>query len=136
MQVEPDTSLVFVRLGEWDTTTQRDCDDSFTTGKLCVDNHVDVGIETKLVHPSYNKKKSHHDLALLRLARAIINSDFINPICLPMKPSERNANLNGISLIVAGMDGDQFLMLNTLAVLSFRMGKHREKNAKHEKAEA
>lgn len=96
--------LVSVRLGEWDTTTNVDCDDSYTNEQVCNNPHVDIPVEEKNVHESYqpNSKNQHNDIALLRLSRNVQYSDFIKPICLPLDSSLKNADLSGAALDVAG----------------------------------
>lgn len=87
---------ISVRLGEWDTSTERDCD-----GIECSDPHIDVPIIKIVGHERYNPKVKNqlNDIALLRLSKHIDYTDFIKPICLP-----RNTNLHfeGIKLYVAG----------------------------------
>lgn len=97
-------ALSSVRLGEWDTTTNVDCDDSYTNERVCNDPHVDIPVEEKIVHESYNpnSKHQHNDITLLRLARNVQYSEFIKPICLPLDNSLRNADLAGAVLDVAG----------------------------------
>lgn len=80
----PNLSLVGVRLGELDLSTNPDCDRG-----LC-NSVVDVGVEQVLVHPEYNKDcPACHDLALLRLNRPVEDLlPQIYPICLPLDPEE------------------------------------------------
>lgn len=93
-----------VRLGEWDTTTGKDCDDSFTNEKVCNDPPVDIGIAEKIPHEGYkpNDQHNYNDIALLRLARPAPYTDFIRPICLPSGQELARANHVGESMIVAG----------------------------------
>lgn len=96
--------LTGVRLGEWDTTTPSDCDDSFTTGPVCSDPYVDVSVEEKIVHEDYepNSKNQHHDIALLRLSRNVQYTDYIRPVCLPLDSAVRSLTLGKTALEVAG----------------------------------
>lgn len=114
--------LISVRLGEWDTTTEQDCDDSFTNERVCNDPHVDIPVESEsclqhaifdgfwifslaqIVHESYqpNSKNQHHDIALLRLSKNVRYTEFIKPVCLQVDSSLRDINLDGLSLEVAG----------------------------------
>lgn len=102
--------LTSVRLGEWDTTTDTDCDDSFTNERVCNNPHVDVSVEEKIVHESYepNSKNQHHDIALLRLSRNVQYTEFIKPICLPVSEDTKNADLSGNALDVAGWGKTEF----------------------------
>lgn len=103
-QIPATYSIVAVRLGEWDTQTIKDCDDSYVTGSICNDPPVDVPVEENIVHEDYdaNSKDQHHDIALLRLSRNVEYSEFIRPICLPIGNSLRNFDLAGIALEVSG----------------------------------
>lgn len=93
-----------VRLGEWDTTETRDCDDSLVNEVVCSDPVVDVTVEEKIVHESYepNSKNQYNDIALLRLSRTVKYTDFIKPICLPLDNNLRSADLAGVELDVSG----------------------------------
>jgi secreted trypsin-like serine protease len=89
-----------VRLGEWDLSTDKDCDDDD-----CVDKPVqDIRIEATIPHPNYNitDTKIRDDIALIRLVRDCDYNDFVKPICLPLTDQMRYANLNGMTLTVAG----------------------------------
>jgi secreted trypsin-like serine protease len=104
-KVPPEWKLVSVRLGEWDTKTVQDCDDSYVNEQVCNNPHVDVSVEQKIVHESYepNSKNQHHDIALLRLTKNVQYSDFIKPICLPVDTAVKSLNLADSSLEVAGL---------------------------------
>ena len=93
-----------VRLGEWDTSTVRDCDDSYFDEVICNNPPVDISIEEIIVHENYEPKSrnQHNDIALLRLSNDVQYTNFIKPICLPVEASVRNNNLTGIKLDVAG----------------------------------
>uniref|UniRef100_A0A182VQQ0 Uncharacterized protein n=1 Tax=Anopheles minimus TaxID=112268 RepID=A0A182VQQ0_9DIPT len=88
-----------VRLGEYDTTTDIDCinDD-------CADPVRDVLISAYVVHPEYFKQNGadYNDIALLQLSETIEFTDFIRPICLPVAPEIRAANLTNVRGTVAG----------------------------------
>jgi hypothetical protein len=90
--------LESVRLGEWDTASDTDCDEDD-----CSDPVVDVPVEQIITHENYNPnaKSQENDIALLRLSRPVTYTDFIQPICLPGE-SARNKNFDGIKLEVAG----------------------------------
>jgi len=95
---------ISVRLGEWDTTTSRDCDDSLINEIVCSDPAIDITIEEKIVHESYdaNSKNQHNDIALLRLSRPVKYSHFIKPICLPIDSALKSIDLGGMTMDVAG----------------------------------
>ncbi|CRL07282.1 CLUMA_CG020261, isoform A [Clunio marinus] len=97
-------SLTGVRLGEWDTSTEIDCDESFVNERVCNDPPVDVAIEEKLPHPNYDPFASnqHNDIALLRLIQNVPFSIYVRPICLPVDSSIRNKDFVKQTLSVAG----------------------------------
>lgn len=96
--------LLGVRLGEWDTATAVDCDESFTDGTVCNDPPVDIPVELKIPHENYDPHGSnqHNDIALLRLSQEVRFSTFIRPICLPVEPTIRNNLFEKQTLSVAG----------------------------------
>lgn len=73
-------SLTSVRLGEWDLSTEEDCDGGFCNAKP-----VDIPIEKKIPHESYDalSLEQHNDIALVMLARDVPFAAFSQPICLP-----------------------------------------------------
>lgn len=99
----PGYKLVSVRLGDWDTTTYEDCDDS-EGEEVCNDPPVDVPIASKIPHPSYTPRSrtNYNDIALLRLKRSVQETQFIKPICLPSDPRLRNHDYTDESLVAAG----------------------------------
>jgi len=92
-------NLASVRLGEWDTNSDEDCDRGD-----CSEPPIDVAVEEVIPHESYNpnSKAQENDIALLRLSQPVTYTDFIKPICLPSSESLRNKNYEGINLEVAG----------------------------------
>jgi secreted trypsin-like serine protease len=93
-----------VRLGEWDTSTDQDCDTSRGT-QDCVDEPVqDIAIERIVVHERYRKsdKNVHHDIALIRLRQPARYNFYVSPICLPQTDSLRRKNLVDSVATVAG----------------------------------
>lgn len=97
-------SLTGVRLGEWDTSTVEDCDDSFVNERVCSQPAVDIEIEEKIPHPEYDPQAAnqHNDIALLRLSQNVRYTEYIKPICLPVDISLRNNNFIKQTLSVAG----------------------------------
>jgi len=74
-------SLVTVKLGEWDLSTEVDCDDG-----ICLPPPSNYKPETVVIHPDYNKRNSYSDdIAIIRLNATvrIEASSFIHAICLP-----------------------------------------------------
>ncbi|CAD7084979.1 unnamed protein product [Hermetia illucens] len=97
--IPADWRLTSVRLGEWDTTTERDCDVDD-----CNDPPVDVPIEEYIPHENYQPipKNQYDDIALLRLSRSVPYTDWVKPVCLPVATHLRSAVFDDISLDVAG----------------------------------
>ncbi|KAF5306620.1 hypothetical protein FQA39_LY08809 [Lamprigera yunnana] len=76
------SKVVAVRLGEYNIKREKDCV-KFSTVDECSNPVQDVGIERRIKHPKYNRRFGLHDIALLRLNRSIVYTDYIRPICLP-----------------------------------------------------
>uniref|UniRef100_A0A1A9UFJ1 CLIP domain-containing serine protease n=1 Tax=Glossina austeni TaxID=7395 RepID=A0A1A9UFJ1_GLOAU len=102
--IPTDWRLTGVRLGEWDTTTNPDCEFDIRGNKDCAPEHVDVAVERAIPHPMYapNSRNQLHDIALLRLARRVAFTDFVRPVCLPLDDNLRTASFDGIVMDVAG----------------------------------
>lgn len=65
---------VQVRLGDWDTASDVDCETVDGT-RVCAEPVQDIGIEEMFAHEMYNKPRYANDIGLIRLARrANINS--------------------------------------------------------------
>ncbi|CAK1583597.1 unnamed protein product [Parnassius mnemosyne] len=71
-------TAVSVRLGEWDTETKHDCQESY-----CSDPPLDIYIDDIIIHPFYDKKTFTADIALIRLEKVVNFTEFIRPVCLP-----------------------------------------------------
>ncbi|XP_050331523.1 serine protease easter-like isoform X1 [Bactrocera neohumeralis] len=93
-----------VRLGEWDTKTNPDCEVDVRGEKDCAPPHIDVPVESAIPHPRYdpNSLNQINDIALLRLKNAVTFTDFIRPICLPLNDNLRTATFDDIIMDVAG----------------------------------
>ncbi|XP_055586939.1 serine protease easter-like [Uranotaenia lowii] len=96
-------SLAEVRLGEWDTSTAQDCE-GLGVDVDCSPDPIDVEIERKIPHPSYNPQslEQYNDIALLRMAQSVPYTDFIKPICLPRSDDLKTKNTIGQKFQVAG----------------------------------
>jgi hypothetical protein len=90
----PTWNLSTIRLGEWDTNSEQDCDTRYDKD-ACSPPVIDVVIEEKIPHPNYDPfgNNQHNDIALLRLSQDVTFSEFITPICLPIPQSLRDADL-------------------------------------------
>lgn len=97
--IPADWRLSSVRLGEWDTGTENDCDEAD-----CSDPPQDVAIERAITHEQYdpNSRGQYNDIALLRLVRPVAFTDWIKPVCLPTASELRDTSFEGITLEVAG----------------------------------
>lgn len=92
-----------VRLGEWNTATDRDCRDP-RDPRTCVEPHIDVAIESIIPHEGYSfGYQRPNDIALLRLARDVQFTQNIQPLCLPtMSADDRTRSYAGATFTVAG----------------------------------
>lgn len=85
-------------MGEYDTTTDVDCitlDDE----QICADPPIDVPVEEKTAHPEYNEKSMLNDIALLRLNRDILYTDFIQPVCLPQTSLFKSSSAGDVDFV-------------------------------------
>ena len=88
--------LKFVRLGEWDLESEIDCM-TVAEQKVCADEVQNIGIEHTIKHKRYVKGKN--DIALVKLNRDVVFSDFIAPVCLP---KEKSSILEDKKLVAIG----------------------------------
>lgn len=81
--IEKAVTLKQVRLGEYDLTKEEDCIQELNGNLDCADPPVDIPIQEIIPHPQYNptNPSKHHDIAILKLARRVNFTDFIQPIC-------------------------------------------------------
>ncbi|XP_031638129.1 melanization protease 1-like [Contarinia nasturtii] len=91
--------LTGVRLGEWNTTSNPDCDDG-----QCADPVQDIRVVERIPHVDYNpdSESQGNDIALLRLERPITYTEWIKPICLPASSEVLNQNYARSKLILSG----------------------------------
>lgn len=87
-----------MRLGEFDLTTERDCQ-----GNTCADPVLVLGIEQKIAHEGYNEKNPNraNDIGLIRLDSEVTFTDYVRPICLPSSVNSPRAQTNA-KLVSAG----------------------------------
>jgi len=82
MKAPKSWKLKFVRIGEWDTSKDIDCD----SNEVCNPAHKDIPVEASYVREDYEVlgKEQHNDLALLKLSESVEFSKTVQPICLPV----------------------------------------------------
>lgn len=92
-----------VRLGEWDTRTNPDCQ-QLVNEKICNDPYQEIRVAKVIVHEQYlpDSKNQLHDIALLKLKTSVTYTEFIKPICLPTDNNLRKIDFTGHELEVAG----------------------------------
>lgn len=89
-QIPNPYKLSGVRLGEYDVNARVDCLPENDLGEfVCADEPVVAAVERAIVHPGFLKLEQNrlHDVALVRLARPVEFSRYVEPICLPSKRS-------------------------------------------------
>ncbi|EDV41555.1 uncharacterized protein Dana_GF17450 [Drosophila ananassae] len=99
-----DLHITAVRLGEWDTSTNPDCQYHEDTKQAeCAPPYQDIAVEQQVPHPDYNSTNLSQlfDIALIRLAAPAELSEFVEPICLPNKQL-RADELEGLLTELAG----------------------------------
>jgi len=93
-----------VRLGEFDTEQDPDCERDLLTGKEnCAPPPQDLGIERIIVHPRYEAGSNNRfdDIGLVRLDRDAQFNGFVKPICLPFDDTASDKYI-GEELVVTG----------------------------------
>lgn len=76
-----------VRLGDYDTSKEEDCDYSDPEDPDCAEPVQDVRIKSYVAHPNFDREKVLHDIGLVQLEQAAnFNHRNIKPICLPFSP--------------------------------------------------
>lgn len=98
--VENKFQLLSVRLGEWDTSKDKDCDDE----GICTKDPQNIPIAEFISHENYvpESRSSPHDIALLRLVRPAVRNDFVRPICLPIDMELRTRSFVDDRMSVVG----------------------------------
>lgn len=96
-------NLTSVKIGEWDTTVDPDCD-SHGCADPVEDNRIVLPF---IVHPEYSKdsRHQHNDIALLRLTKRVRFNEFRKPICISLDSTVNERDYDGFSFDVAGNFG-------------------------------
>lgn len=84
-----------MRLGAYDMT-------STTEGA------IDINIEWKVVHESYDAKYITNDISMLRLSQVVNITNMIRPICIPLTDTLINRDFTGSTPYVAGWGSTSF----------------------------
>ncbi|KAF2896312.1 hypothetical protein ILUMI_09875 [Ignelater luminosus] len=79
--LHPNLQVTAVHLGEWNITTDPDCQE-YVANDLCADPVLKIKAKEIISHPLYNSKNKYNDIALIRLEKKIQFTDYIKPICL------------------------------------------------------
>ncbi|KAF2883692.1 hypothetical protein ILUMI_22475 [Ignelater luminosus] len=95
-----------IRLGEYDTRTNPDCDEVLVSAYncCCATPVVNAGIQEIIVHENYNSNDANRysDIALIRLDHDIEFTDFIRPVCLQPLALYANKTDPGKTTVVGG----------------------------------
>jgi len=111
--------LARVRLGEHQLSTDRDCDKDDQT--VCAPPVQDFEPEEVFFHQDYNKPNVfQNDIALIRLPRDAVYSEFVRPICLPFTDdSSESYKDDDEETIVAGWGATEERGRNPADILQF-----------------
>ncbi|EDS32650.1 conserved hypothetical protein [Culex quinquefasciatus] len=90
-----------VRLGEYDTSTEQDCDDN--SGE-CAGPVQELEVESVVHHALYSTSQRTNDIALVRLANPANTDESANvlPICLPFEGTDLRKFPDNAEMIVSG----------------------------------
>lgn len=88
---------VSVRLGEWDSSSNLDCQHG-----NCLDQSIDVPFERVISYQQSSDPVPRHDIALVRLQYGVPFSRSIQPICLPPHAAQLPSEFEGGHFMVAG----------------------------------
>ncbi|XP_055850702.1 serine protease easter-like [Episyrphus balteatus] len=95
-----------VRLGEWNASTDQDCEVDTRGIKNCADPYIDVTIEKVIPHEKFENslKGPQNDIALIRLSRIVDYTDYIRPICLPLDDILKESTFDGYKMYISGWE--------------------------------
>jgi hypothetical protein len=105
VKVPGEWTLESVRVGEWDTASDEDCEyNEEGILQFCAAKPINIKVVDQIVHPLYNKHAatSYHDIAILRLAKPVKFTDDVKPICLPLNPAFETIDYTGYTFEVTG----------------------------------
>uniref|UniRef100_A0A182MLT7 CLIP domain-containing serine protease n=1 Tax=Anopheles culicifacies TaxID=139723 RepID=A0A182MLT7_9DIPT len=92
-----------VRLGEWDTESDIDCED-LEDELSCAAPVQDFGYKRIIIHEGYsgNPAERANDIALIELDGTVVYNEFVKPICLPEPETPSKEKLYIGSMWAAG----------------------------------
>ena len=74
------TSKLIVRCGDWDVSSNDE--------KIL---HQDRKVESLSIHPSYGgRARVYYNFAIIHVAQEFELNDYVNPVCLPSIPNQRD----------------------------------------------
>lgn len=93
--------LRYVRFSELDAISKENCTMVNETEEVC---RQEYEVEDVIVHPEYNKtvRNKVHDITLLKLAKDVEFSKYVQPICLPLDKTIRNMPIADKDFTVTG----------------------------------
>ncbi|ETN60940.1 CLIP-domain serine protease subfamily B [Anopheles darlingi] len=96
----PKWTLKFVRFNDFNISSTENCTE-YNNKTVCRDDYL---VDKIIPHPEYNMKlKSRpNDICLLWLAREVVVTDFLIPICLPLSSELQKLPVVGEEFVVAG----------------------------------
>lgn len=80
-------SLTLVRLGAYDITNNNE-------------GAIDINIDMKVTHESYDPKFITNDISMLRLQRIVNITNLVRPICIPLSDALINRDYTGTTPFV------------------------------------
>ncbi|XP_050071964.1 CLIP domain-containing serine protease B9-like [Anopheles maculipalpis] len=121
-------TLVAVRLGEYNTNTDIDCVTE-DQEQICADPPIDAAVESSIVHPEYEQMAHAHDIALVRLARSIVYTDFVQPVCLPLADfrASKAGEVNFVTGFGRTLKGSRSVIKQKLGIKVYDHDRCREK---------
>lgn len=97
VQSSEDYLLSSIRLGEYDTTTDPDCQLN-----VCAPPIQDRKVKRIKSHRGFNNPAFHNDIAMIELDSPVNLNDYVAPICLPRESDQLSPPQYGELLMVAG----------------------------------
>lgn len=84
-QIPEGTHIAKIRLGEYDIISEQDCIDD----KKCADKPIEIEIDNFIIHKDFIGEEIHNDIAIIKLAKKVIFTEYISPVCIPIADNLR-----------------------------------------------